>query len=43
MLFIQHKQNSWNQTIETGGQVYRDTSPYEVSECSWFDDTIQKA
>ena len=28
------QQNSWIQTIQTGGQPYIDISPYEVSECS---------
>ena len=31
MLLIQHKQSS---SIQTGGHLYSDTYPYEVSECS---------
>ena len=31
VLWIKHNQSSW---IQIGGQTYRDTSPYEVSECS---------
>ena len=33
-LSIQHKQSSWIQTSQTGGQSYGDTSSYEVSKCS---------
>ena len=31
---IQHKQNSWILTSQTGGQPYSDFSHYKVSECS---------
>ena len=31
---IQHKQSSWILISQTGGQLFRDTSPYKVSECS---------
>ena len=31
MLLIQHKQRSWIQTEQTGGQLYSDTFPYEIS------------
>ena len=34
MLLIQHKQSSWIQTSQAGGQSYSDTSPSKVSECS---------
>ena len=34
-LFIQHRQSTHlNQTNKTGGQLYSNTAPYEVSECS---------
>ena len=36
MLLIKHKQNSWLQTSQTGGQTYCVTSPNEVNECSLF-------
>ena len=32
LLFIHHKQSSWNETNKTGGQPYSDTSSYKVSE-----------
>ena len=38
LYLIQHKQSSWILTSQTGGQLYSDTSPYKVSECSliWY-------
>ena len=34
LCLIQHKQSSWILTSQTGGQLYSDASPYEVSYCS---------
>ena len=34
VLWIKHKQSSWILTSLTTGQLYSDTSRYEVSECS---------
>ena len=39
VLWIKPKQSSWIITSQKGGQLYSDTSPYEVSECSLYNAT----
>ena len=38
-MLIQHKQSTWIQTRETGGQQYSDTSP--LSDCSLAQQMVQ--
>ena len=32
LLFVKHKQSLWIQTCQTGGQLFNDTFPYNVTE-----------